>query len=31
MIDSMIEWAEPRGFTLASGRTPGTIHVEKFW
>ncbi len=31
MIDSVIEWAEGRGFSLARGSDHGTIHVEKFW
>jgi hypothetical protein len=31
MIDSMIVWAEARGFTRASGDEVGTLHAEKYW
>lgn len=31
MIDSMIGWAEARGFAQASGDQVGTLHAEKYW
>ena len=31
MVDSVIDWAQERGFTLDSGDDQGTIHAEKFW
>jgi ferredoxin--NADP+ reductase len=31
MADSVIDWAQERGFTLGNGGEQGTIHVEKFW
>ena len=31
MIDSMIGWAEARGFTQAAGDKVGTLHAEKYW
>jgi hypothetical protein len=31
MVDTVIDWAEARGFTRDSGRSAGTLHVEKYW
>jgi NAD(P)H-flavin reductase len=31
MIDSMIVWAEARGFTRAGGDEVGTLYAEKYW
>ena len=31
MVDSVIDWAQERGFTLDNGDDQGTIHAEKFW
>jgi ferredoxin--NADP+ reductase len=31
MVDSVIDWAQERGFTLGSGTEQGSIHAEKFW
>ena len=31
MIDSMIDWAEGRGFVRGDGQNPGTLHAERYW
>ena len=31
MIETVIGWAEARGFTRDKGRDLGTLHVEKYW
>ena len=31
MIETVIGWAEARGFTRDDGRNAGTLHVEKYW
>jgi ferredoxin--NADP+ reductase len=31
MVDSMIAWAEARGFTQAGGDQIGTLHAERYW
>jgi hypothetical protein len=31
MIDTVIGWAEARGFSRDSGQAVGTLHVEKYW
>ena len=31
MIDTVIDWAEARGFSRGKGSATGTLHVEKYW
>ncbi len=31
MIDTVIDWAEARGFSRGQGGSAATLHVEKFW
>jgi ferredoxin--NADP+ reductase len=31
MIETMIDWAEARGFTRDGNHATGTLHVEKYW
>jgi ferredoxin--NADP+ reductase len=31
MIETVIGWAEARGFTRDRGHNIGTLHVEKYW
>jgi ferredoxin--NADP+ reductase len=31
MVESMIDWAQARGFARDNAHTPGTLHVEKYW
>ena len=31
MIETVIGWAEARGFTRSRGRNVGTLHVEEYW